>query len=189
MKERPILFSAPMVRAILAGTKTQTRRIVKGLNGCHPGILPCPYGAAGDRLWVRETWKTVPWNAGAEKRIEGADHDEEGIRYRATWDRSCAPPWRPSIFMRRNASRITLDVTAVRAERLQDITEDDIRAEGVTRVNVGDLLATVRPRRTFPIAHDWRSLWALGWDAINGKRAPWSSNPWVWVISFTRAES
>lgn len=212
-RERPILFSGALVRAILAGTKTQTRRIVDmrdvdfiGPGGCngpnrddpscwgyeaddgrwytldqatprstHQDKIRCPYGAHGDSLWVRETWATVPWNAGAELHCPEQDHDEQGVRYRATWDKHHSGPWRPSIFMRRWASRITLRVEGVRAERLQDITEDDARAEGLA---LEPLIQVGKATGCF----------ARLWDEINGKRAPWGSNPFVWVVGFSVAE-
>jgi hypothetical protein len=109
-KERPILFSAPMVRAILDGTKTQTRRIMK--------TAECKYGKSGDRLWVRETWQEVSWPPTGPRFVYKADGD-------ASPDR-----WRPSIHMPRWASRITLEVESVRVERLQECSEADAKAEG-----------------------------------------------------------
>lgn len=136
MKERPILFSAPMVHAILDGRKTQTRRVVNKkaaldclAAGFEPSFLTlpgntdlCQYGQPGDRLWVRETWAY-------HVQAVGAVCDEDGpFVYRADpmaeQHRLC-DRWRPSIHMPRAASRITLEVTAVRVERLQDISPDD----------------------------------------------------------------
>lgn len=96
--------------------------------------------------------------------------------------------WRPSIYMPRWASRITLEVTGVRVERLQDISPKDILAEGVVERSHQDPLLGKCPISAFDgkLYPDLRSLWAAGWDAINGKRAPWLSNPWVWVVSFAR---
>ncbi len=158
MKEHPLLFSAPMVRAILDGRKTQTRRIVKNATGAffdHSAYEPveirhrewafrdksakslltaaegspvfrCPYGTAGDRLWVKETHR--------HHLCAGADMEQ--LHFAA--DGACCPvdgerikPWRPSIFMRRVDSRITLEIVAVRVERLQSITESDAIAEGI----------------------------------------------------------
>ena len=154
MTERPILFSAEMVRAILEGSKTQTRRVIKpvptfnGGGACHDAdalqqdyvephwVFPeiCKYGAPGDLLWVRETWGQYP----IELNPEPCD-----AWYKAT---SNGPPppfkWRPSIHMPRWASRITLRITDVRVERLQDISEDDARAEGVGYKNPGYLPGT-----------------------------------------------
>lgn len=165
MKERPILFSAPMVKAILSGTKTQTRRIVKPQQFPLGTCVACPYGTVGDRLWVRETWLQVP--AGIAFRADGGDHYGAGGKLK----------WRPSIFMPRAASRITLEVTGVRVERLQGISEDDAEAEGVAaEPHNGSCV----DRRCFVKAY------ASLWDSLNAKRSPWSSNPWVWVLSFRR---
>jgi hypothetical protein len=135
----------------------------------------CPYGVPGDRLWVRETWAPQPEREEAWKlpEHEGGGGSADDVCYRADErpnDHQLGglthgvARWRPSIYMPRFASRITLEVTDVRADRLQDITEEDAKAEGVER------------QSTF------RELW----DGINGKRAPWSSNPFVWVVGFRR---
>ena len=194
MKEKPIIFSGPMVRAILDGRKTQTRRVVKpqphetvgGLGSmiawrdfrwCRGGSIPdvaaeCPYGQPGDRLWVRETW---------------ADTSKESRRcpvsYRATWppdDEECRGfAWKPSIFMPRWASRLTLEVTGVRVERVQDITEEDALAEGVA-VDIG--LPYCDPET--PSA---RMMFKDLWNSINSRRSfGWDMNPFVWVVSFRR---
>ena len=188
MTERPILFSGPMVRAILAGAKTQTRRLVKLPRWAEPGTLeegtegvlavarvsgcladvPCPYGAPGDDLWVRETWRADDFDPPGT--IYAADHpdlldDVRGIIR-----------WRPSIHMPRNRSRITLRVASVRVERLHDITEDDARAEGV--LTVDGLLSAMTPRERF----------ACLWREINGGRASWDANPWVWRVQFWRRD-
>jgi len=194
MKERPILFNGEMVRAILDGRKTMTRRVVKGAghssvtrmlapwraNGtirtkemCGHEAGPfhdCPYGAPGDRLWVRETW--MP-------------ESEEGIRtggvlYRATDraepDGDCPFRWRPSIHMPRLASRITLEITDVRVEKVRDITHADALAEGVA-YDVSKADGAPVPR--------FRALW----DSIYAKRGyGWNANPWAWVIEFKRVE-
>lgn len=190
MKERPILFSAPMVRAILGGRKTQTRRIVNArvapwlLDPAHgwddayvldPGnelLARCPYGAPGGRLWVRETWARLTGNG--HRIVYRADGDDP----RLGWDddpstRRPRMTWTPSIHMPRWASRITLEVTDVRVERLQAITEEDAVAEGVARHVEG---ATRGARTAF----------ASLWDSLNGERTPWSTNPWVWVVGFRR---
>jgi hypothetical protein len=190
MKERPILFSGPMVRAILAGRKTQTRRVVADLNPTLAesaasgsqiaNALRCPYGAPGDRLWVRETWaaqraldKLPPQMIEAGAWVEYAAGPGGGILDRGKW--------RPSIFMPRWASRILLEVTAVRVERLQDISETDAEAEGVDAVSMADV-----PRQaTMNRRADFKQLW----DSINAKRAPWASNPWVWVVEFKRLDT
>lgn len=209
MTERPILFSAPMVKAILAGSKTETRRVVTSANSLVNGSPPCmrknkdiieawcnldfskawvdkgpsPAGnpgpylkvpggdesvhrvysrvQAGDRLWVKETF--VP-----------RYFDDGKPAYRADWTAWATevvkqPKWKPSIFMPRWASRITLEVTDVRVERLQDISDEDAGAEGVSC---------------------WVCFEVL-WQSINGKRpgCSWDDNPLVWVIAFRRVES
>lgn len=219
MNHRPILFSAPMVQALLAGRKSQTRRIMKpqphpgrfgpnhptspdGIIGPMPGALgggdyhawdgplatacltktgvyvatnQCPYGQPGDLLWVRETWAGhIMWDG---VRYE---NDPEGscIWYRA--DGSCrggcvdgqrGKQWRPSIHMPKWASRLTLMITDVRVERLQDISEADAIAEGVQNSLhlQGGRLACEN------FAHLW---WTINGDGS------WEANPWVWVISF-----
>lgn len=198
MKERSILFSAPMVRAIFEGRKTQTRRIVKPQPAgawAAPGKTACPYGATGDRLWVRETWGldaytgdmqfSIKYRAGGDSYVTERNGSDEWVpiyqRYMDgcglddKWDR-----WRPSIHMPRWASRITLEVTGVRVERLQDISEADAIAEGVE--HDGDCWKSyidgVGPFTTARIS--FKSLW----DSINKDRAPWESNPWVWVVEF-----
>lgn len=180
MKERPIIFSGEMVRAILEGRKTQTRRVVKPqpwpvetvdterhVIVSHPDKLrvpPCPYGQPGDRLWVRETW----WHPRAtEAHIDN-------VAYRADGEMPChlvETNWRPSIHMPRWASRILLEVTDVRVERVQDISEADVQAEGCTGSPFGPMGDAV--------------LFPRVWDSINAKRGhDWDTNPWVWVVSF-----
>ena len=184
MKERPILFSGEMVRAILEGRKTQTRRIVK--DGTPDDWNACPYGVIGDRLWVRETWRlwdvlenyvggqntaTVQYKAGplGSDRVLTVSDEQRGNLSNLENDR-----WRPSIFMPRWASRITLEITGVRVERLQEITEKDALAEGVG----------------YAITRDCKvPQFARLWDQINGKHAPWESNPWVWVVEFKRVSN
>lgn len=194
MRERPILFSGAMIRAILAGAKSQTRRLVRaGLavtDVCGGGVDPviwwprdalnrdagCPYGVPGDRLWVKETWRADrAWDWVRPKAIPR----RSAVWYEAGGDRDVLPDsadvrstrGRPSIFMPRWASRITLEVTEVRVQRLQDISEEDARAEGYP----GDVMS---PR-------DW---YECLWTAINGAGS-WVSNPWVWAISFQRKET
>lgn len=153
IRERPILFSAPMIRAILSGRKTQTRRIVK------PG-KPCPYGQAGERLWVREAWGRHP--------------ESPAIVYRADADclphpfgRLGEPKWRPSIHMPRAYSRILLEITGIRQERLHDISNSDALAEGV------------EPRLGYSAAYCFARLW----ESIHGPDA-WGADPLVWVVGF-----
>lgn len=209
MAERPILFSAPMVRAILAGTKTQTRRIVRGVPSdelvsafgtewvyrSDPETLKkvrCPYGVAGDRLWVRETWAPAGCTRCDELPPEAQSARECTCKtavYRAD-DGARAVTWRPSIYMPRWASRIALEVVSVRAERLHAITEDDAHAEGVIALDgsLDEAALCVRAKTLGGCAEDARTWFAELWDRINGDRAAWASNPWVWVVSFKRAE-
>jgi hypothetical protein len=218
MKEHPILFSGPMVRAILDGRKTQTRRIVQGVveipgpysvEAWERGEMPrCPYGAPGDRLWVRETWRYAGWTDDGLPWIRYAADGARILCERVTpewaervgdhWaDLSSAEnvavdglaadrKWRPSIFLPHWASRLALAVTAVRVERLQAISEADAQAEGVDRY-AG---ACDHPRfgcdEIDCLGQTHRASFAALWDDINGDRAAWESNPWVWVIEFKR---
>lgn len=204
MRERPILFSGPMVRALLAGRKTQTRRVVKGEAlrwldeaGFEPAFVAdpanslCPYGVAGDRLWVKETHAIVPRTAyamsdGVQQTLKpGGDHD--AAVYAAGWERSKPGRWRPSIHMPRWASRLTLEITEVRVERLQDISEADAIAEGPGFVGkvTGEVCESVASHRLgggprWKNARDW---YADLWNHINGPDS-WDANPWVWAVSF-----
>lgn len=197
MSDRPILFSAPMVRALLAGTKTQTRRAVRPQpdwvheggaerrSGADFAMIRCPYGVPGDRLWVRETWTFGVGDCG---------HRDDGGPYRYGADGGFSARWRPSIHMPRVASRITLEVTGVRVERLQAISEADCMAEGVQghplrpddgwpictgfMVGADDGKTTLHPKPQ----DAYRRLW----ESINGAGS-WAANPWVWVVEFKRA--
>lgn len=216
MSERPIIFSAPMVRAILDGTKSQTRRVVKwsraGRNeepvkvcrrrsdswtfryGTRPITdeqeIKCPYGKSGDTLWVRETFAKRIFDENLPELVYRADNAarcfaepdqpapvSEIFYLSSNW---WAPKWTPSIYMPRWASRITLEVTGVRVERVDAISVADVIAEGCAKVDKWDLSClTPDPRQEFM---------AL-WDQINEKRGyPWASNPWVWVVEFKRVE-
>jgi hypothetical protein len=158
-KERPILFSTEMVKAILDGKKTQTRRIVKD------DLAACPYGEPGDILWVRETWAHLSDYQGTDP---GTAAIASGYFYRQQTP-DAVEKWRPSIFMPRKACRILLKVEDVRTERLQEITQDEARLEGISQPPA-DCIA------------GFKTLW----DGINGKRGyPWDSDPLVWVIEFT----
>lgn len=241
VRERPILFSGAMVRAILDGTKTQTRRVVKPqpnagpngemvdlgggwglLDGDLSGEWRCPYGAPGDRLWVRESWQDVhPLQADGRYSQEGragipgpppvayrtiyrADGEYARLHFQreaplhpyrelcsgSSCERDHVHPeerytgWCPSIHMPRWASRLTLEITDVRAERVQAISEADARAEGVERhdddgatyygpFGKGHASAVVEFRRL--------------WDSLNAARGHgWDANPWVWAITFRR---
>lgn len=198
---RPILFSGPMVRALLEGRKTQTRRVAKLTAGAHvkevgghrrwhPGdpdaVQACPYGGPGTALWVRESHAVL--RAGD---LDGSGRD---IRYRAD-DPDAPVTWCPSIHMPRWASRITLEVESVRIERLHAITEEDAVAEGVEREDLPSDPDNFHPPGSFgyvtgsvpfPEGHIYptaREAFAALWDTINGKRAPWSANPWVWALA------
>lgn len=185
MKERPILFSAPMVRALLDGRKTQTRRIVKFPHppeGWH--VNNCPYGQPGDRLWVRESGWERPYRTTKMMR-EGADTwprfayaaDDWSDNDRADFKAFGFKP-RPSIHMPRWASRILLEITGIRVERLQDISEEDARAEGC---EVPAIIYPDEPHSAYSYVEQYRLLW----ESINGPGS-WDANPWVWCISFRR---
>lgn len=211
MTERPIIFSGPMVRALLAGRKTQTRRIVKGIDECPHGYdgvvtatvpkeahlvgkhcfnlasgeslyLRCPYGVPGDRLWVRET------HAGDNLCgwVYRADHPNADIKAGELDDgEQSLRRWTPAIHMRREACRLKLELTGVRVERVQDISAKDAVREGVTEKNGRWCDAKGEDSQLSPIAA-YRSLW----DSLNAKRGyGWDANPWVWVLSFTRLAS
>lgn len=184
IKERPILFSAPMVRAILDGRKTQTRRIWKHyqpMANLDPDTFKraCPYGVPRDHLWVRETFSKEADGRLVYRSDKSAIYSTSGkIRGSLFYLPSDYEPirWRPSIFMPRWASRITLEIVSVRVERLRDISERDAKAEGVCETcNCLDAVIITS-------TDHYRRLW----DSINGKTHPWSSNPWVWVIEFRR---
>lgn len=204
MKERPILFSGEMVRAILEGRKTQTRRIVnrplKDPNfGCEiaPNELSendiktlCPHGSIGDQLWVRETFCQPSMRGHLKnKSLRSKCNDVEyaadmGIE-RFPLGGNFTPrlqdfKWRPSIFMPRWASRITLEITNVRVERLQEITEEDAIAEGCLQK------PGITPSGTIGLGS--AKYWYMQlWDSINSKRGfGWKENPWCWVIEFKR---
>lgn len=199
MKERPILFSAPMVRAILSGTKTQTRRAVKDrhIDAAPPACFfqwlreRCPYGQPGDRLWVRETWQVVDGSERARRIVTDPSPSRGWIEYAATVHPGHEPPprWRPSIHMPRWASRILLEITAVRVERLQDISGEDAVAEGIARDGDGYERFHVDPDA--PLGQSFTRNPVLAyrglWESINGVGA-WDKNPWVWVIEFKRVE-
>jgi hypothetical protein len=208
MKERPILFAAAMVRAILDGRKTQTRRVLKnqpeiikdpfpttdevkgvfkfkestGIYQClgmQNLIETCPYGQPGDRLWVRETWAQHPQFADIVFKADGEEfEDSDGF----TW----VPKWTPSIHMPRKVSRISLEIIGVRIEPLQEISETDAMCEGVELVRVSE-----NDYRFRDYEHDEQTFgkpsqsFASLFDSINGQGS-WDKNPWVWVLEFKR---
>ncbi len=253
--ERPILFSGAMVRAILAGTKSATRRVVKpappawvetfGVSiftpngrvsgrGVHPehgaseSFFRCPYGQRGDRLWVRETWSPDHANvypcyplvyrasAGLSdsdigEHATGCTFESSGLKHSECLH--CADfRWRPSIFMPRWASRLTLEVTEVRVQRVQEISEEDARAEGARFTDYGKRVHNLSADggRTYHKTYSQKDGWSMAgaassdqclstartafanlWDSINGSRpgCSWSANPWVWCVSFKRVEA
>lgn len=215
-KFKPILFSTEMVQAILAGRKMQTRRVVnpqpikfrtefpipvsdaikdnkalikKGyaLLGTSGPLSGYTYGKSkyqpGDILWVRETFIDVG---------EKADQYFGGVRfhYKANQDFVGCWPWKPSIFMPKEAARIFLKVTNVRVERLQDISEEDAIAEGVlyergvAYPHCGWFDFEIK----LPVLSNPKNAFKSLWQSINGKKHPWDSNPWVWVYEFERIE-
>lgn len=200
MKEYPILFNDEMVRAVLEGRKTQTRRIIKSQprfvqalrdgrfetspdGGFDHGVkyIKCPYGQVGDRLWVRECFS---WEFGM---------DEDSVIYRATdqelFDATCKslcdsgisarPEWQDADQMSRSLSRITLEITGIRVERLRDISQADAIAEGgpPSSPSIDNI------SREFGYADFPRSWFAQTWQSIYGAES-WVANPWVWVIEF-----
>lgn len=241
VNERPILFSAPMVRAILEGRKTVTRRAVKGFQiptedtaipigdrqrwsaigqrdprygfcvfgsteaECAKELevyAPCPYGKPGDRLWVRETWycdhfevMRGPYLKPDDLDIGDAINDgtliyaADGLNpYEAD-----QPIWKPSIHMPRWASRILLEITDVRVERLQagegeTAFESRYVAEGINRIHQGDGDYAFHPFKSEPGPGSWTDpfdAWRELWVGINGAES-WNANPWVWVVEFKR---
>jgi hypothetical protein len=171
--ERPILMSTPMVQAIIAGTKTQTRRIVKDIN-------KCPY-KAGDILWVRETYCDIT-NYKQEPLFSSINGN---FVYKANTDFIGEHKWKPSIFMPKEASRISLLVKNIRVEKLQDISESDAVAEGIIHTvdTKGNSIYKVQgyPQYEYSAILAYKSLW----ESINGVGS-WESNPFVWVVEFER---
>lgn len=202
MAEHPILFSAPMVRAILSGTKTQTRRAIK-LKPWHtieerddgqqwPWMydgerdadcwLPCPYGQPGDRLWVREAWTTHA----CFDHIRASELTTISLHYQAD-GRIKTGRNRAAMHMPRWASRISLEVTGVRVERLQAISEADARAEGARPADPCDHTRRSCEEIGCTGPGDYRGGYRALWDQINGPGG-WDANPWVWVVEFKRVE-
>ena len=224
MKSRPILFSGSMVRAVLDGSKTQTRRVGKiqsqdfvGLKAeavrhatlgyqiqatydAYPGrgtarhaICACPFGQPGDQLWVRETWNwfdpdSIPTDRAGPRAIFTGNQGNRSIPWVAAYAADGHLPypgyegrdhWRPSIHMPRWASRITLEITGVRVERLQNISEADALAEGVSDTGA-KILDSAANEVTGPIAE-----YSVLWESINGPGS-WDLNPWVWAVEFRR---
>lgn len=209
MKERPVVLSEPEVRAILAGRKVQFRRPAKltdtgrvkepyGHRNWHledpDAALASPYGQPCDRLWVRETWATSQDYDHIPLRDAGF-YSRDSIWYRAECEdvHPGRGVWRPPSCMPRWASRLTLEITSVRVQRLQDISEEDAQDEGVEPMRIteediaeatSDSIEDRLVRALGPGEFPHRFAFELYWQDIYGKRAPWSSNPWVWVVSF-----
>ncbi|SBY47693.1 hypothetical protein [Klebsiella pneumoniae] len=213
MTERGMIFNAEMVRAILDGRKTQTRRPIKWKQTRFTEIgeredgskwpwsedaehacdfwHPCPFGAVGNRIWVRETFCTVDdTHYGGEKLVDYRATPKFEESHPAGWDSAPndaeALKWRPSIHMPRWASRILLEITDVRVERLNAISEEDARAEGIIDsgcLNCGEPepcgCANPEPDATDAFAYLWQSIYG---------QENWNANPWVWVIEFKRVE-
>lgn len=198
MTERPIFFNATMVQAILAGRKTQTRRVLKPPFELHSngfitrpdghggrlGPYPCPYGRPGDRIWVRETFF---YCNGSERYLYRADSNLS-LTQRIGGD--SASQWRPSIHMPRRACRIVLEITDVRVVRLQAISEADARAEGVECVDNADGNLLYRDYFLDGYAYSAQESYESLWNQLYGFKGPtsWAANPWVWVVSFKRVE-
>lgn len=194
MKERPINLKAHEVLAILDGRKTQLRRVVKP----QPSIR-CPFGKAGDRLWVRETFAIVPRTAyraseGVQQTLRPGD-DHDAAIYRAGWTRSNGGfRWRPSIHMPRWAGRIMLEVVSIKVQRLHDISEEDAFSEGIERIEEHSWSAKgAAPLGTFRGMDEWSDAEPFWTDATDAYRSlweiehgldSWNANPWVWVIEF-----
>lgn len=221
MRERPIIFDAESVRAILDGSKSQTRRVIKPqpetnqqgylcgwwlrkplggllLPKIEDIVMDCPYGAPGDRLWVREkfAYEDAPLDRPGMVKVHydysvapyTADWfpmPDTGIRFRYNSQGvrgSTDGVWRSPIHMPRWASRIRLEVTGVRVERLQDISEADICAE----LGIPEKWPGPGPE---PYERQLHTCWAARWNAINGKRGyGWDANPYIWCISFRRID-
>ncbi|MGF6476585.1 hypothetical protein ABIE06_003433 [Pantoea dispersa] len=211
MTERGMIFNAEMVRAVLDGSKTQTRRIIKldhergmqnpvvrGKNGevsyvgCRLASMLCPFGQQGDRLWVREAFMNLKGTG-----IESTTGQFEGFAYRAD-----TPPssygdmarkdyglkWTPSIHMPRWASRITLEITNVGVQRLQSISQNDAAREGLVKLPATGRYCINQGDQYFGGAsHDAREVFSWLWESIYGADS-WQANPWVWVIEFKRVE-
>lgn len=181
MRERPILFSGPMVRAILAGEKDVTRRMINVTANTRSKLVTCPYGRAGDRLWVRETWLPHEHDDHADIATYRADHADGPVPEKVQQYREVRGRWKSGRCMPRIASRITLEVVSVRAERLHAIDDADALREGVKHYDPVHLWDVPEP----PFAP--REVFTRLWCAINGD-ASWRSNPWVWRIEFRRME-
>ncbi len=221
IKSRPIPFSAPMVQALLEGRKSQTRRMVKPqptkdansmgwvhsssdrtregrflwLQGARSEVIKCPFGKVGDVLWVRETLQLkclVPTNLNSSSNLEVAAIYKTNPDKAFVWKGNAKREYIPSIHMPRWASRLTLEITAIKVERLQDISEENAIAEGVIfESNVPATLEGIPLHRHYvpigkgEVISGWDAQDCYGnlWESLNGKDS-WDANPWVWVIEF-----
>lgn len=192
MKELPILFSTPMVQAILAGTKTQTRRVVDkemppdwqfermDERGAHffwnpisRCFIPNRFGKPGDILWVRESWAI----------IEKKDVVTSGwLKFKADFEGPVDWKWKPSIHMPKDISRIWLKKESIRIERLNDISEEDAKAEGIEQPRADSFWKNYLSKDGATFYNPVDSYQSL-WNSINGPDS-WNTNPWVWVITF-----
>lgn len=233
MKTRPMLFSGPMIRALLDGSKTQTRRVVKGTNGVigplgglgfpdkslrgttefkggQPLYDMCPYGVVGDRLWVRETWQFADWTEdgqpyvrfAADNAVRFCEGAGEGESLVDTWaalsatenyeidNKAADRGWRPSIFMPRWASRLTLTISDVRVERLQEMASREERGEAIDAVAEGIECVPDEMGPCYGLGGKMTNrtgyaAFARLWNELNAARGfGWDANPWVWVVSF-----
>lgn len=205
--ERGMIFYSEMVRAILDGRKTQTRRIIKDCTvgrdpiskfiqigkkfiGCYPEDVPelirecCPYGVPGDRIWVRETWAEAGASA-PDLKLYRANYPAHVPTHYENVPPAEDVRWTPSIHMPRWASRILLEITDVRVEQLKSISEEEARSEGVAQLREG-FWKHYQPGWT---QHQLsaRASFATLWESIYGF-GEWDRNPWVWVIEFKRIE-
>lgn len=204
MSCKPIIFRPESMEAILSGRKTQTRRLVKNLDYIqdwdpkdpsygpfyedehginHETVERCPYGRPGDQLWIRESWRPVEnedmvdgieFKDGFFQEIENSM--EAADKWVAVYDRT--DRWRSPLFMPRWASRLTVDVTGIRVDRVQNISEEDAKAEGVEASETVELQGGL-PCYTLPYQKVWTSLHGID------NPAAWDSNPWVWVVEFS----
>ena len=183
-KEHPILFSTDMVKAILDGRKTMTRRVIKFQPEPNhieefkeTWIRLCRYGQVGDRLWVRETFDYILGDEGDYLIYKAREDDYKWFQERKKDGSKIT--WKPSIFMPRWASRITLEITEVRVERVQEIKQSDLWREGIANTK------SVNCEEAWRTITEFRKLW----DSLNAKRGySWDTNCWVWVISFRRLQ-
>lgn len=207
MTERGMIFNGEMVRAILDGRKTQTRRIIKDCTvgrdpiskfiqigkkfiGCYPEDVPelirecCPYGVPGDRIWVRETWAEAGASA-PDLKLYRANYPSHVPTHYENVPPAEDVRWTPSIHMPRWASRILLEITDVRVEQLKSISEEEARSEGVAQLREG-FWKHYQPGWTQHQLSARGSFTTL-WESIYGF-GEWDRNPWVWVIEFKRIE-